>query len=344
MRVNVLKTYYIVIPSIIGLSVIGWLFCRDFDSDLFSGLCLSTNALFFILLAFLCIAGRDIGQIYRFRILSDKALNFKQSFRVNMLCEFTSAVTPSVVGGSSLIVLFLNKEGINAGKGVTMMMACLFLDELFLTLAYPIILLFLPLHRLFGSVAVFSSGMQILFWTVYICILAWTSLIYTALFHKPHWVKALLVGLFSFPWLKRWNGRVQELADHLIVSSKEMKNRSLLFWLKTFGWTCFAWISRYLVVNALLLAFAITGHAFIAFARQLVLWIVMIVSPTPGGSGVAEYMFRTYYGDFFAVSGVALLVAFLWRIVTYYPYLIIGAIILPKWVGNLATSTNSSKD
>ncbi len=341
MRVNVFKTSYIIIPSIIGLSVIGWLFYRDFNSELFSGLCCSVGTLFFILLAFVFIAGRDVGQVYRFRILSDRTLSLKRALRVNMLCEFTSAVTPSVVGGSSLIVLFLNKEGINAGKSVAMMMACLFLDELFLTLACPIVLLFLPLRTLFGSVAVFSSGVEILFWVIYVCILLWTSLLYLALFHKPNWVKALLVGLFSFSWLRKWEGAVDRLTDNLILSSREMKKRPLSFWFKAFGLTCLSWISRYLVVNALLLAFAIKGHAFLAFARQLVLWIVMIVSPTPGGSGVAEYMFRVYYADFFAVAAVALVVAFLWRIVTYYPYLIIGAIILPKWIGGLKTTRDS---
>lgn len=58
--------------------------------------------------------GRDGGLMWRFRFITDRELTWRQAFRVNMLCEFTSAVTPSAVGGSSLIVLFLNKEGINA--------------------------------------------------------------------------------------------------------------------------------------------------------------------------------------------------------------------------------------
>lgn len=69
-------------------------------------------------------------------------------------------------------------------------------------------------------------------------------------------------------------------------------------WLKAFGITCLAWTSRYLVVNALLIAFTTSGSQLLAFVRQLILWVVMTISPTPGGSGVSEYMFREYYADF----------------------------------------------
>lgn len=77
-----------------------------------------------------------------------------------------------------------------------------------------------------------------------------------------------------------------------------MSQKSFTFWLKAFGITCLAWTSRYLVVNALLIAFTTSGSELLAFVRQLILWVVMTISPTPGGSGVSEYMFREYYADF----------------------------------------------
>ncbi|WP_368110428.1 lysylphosphatidylglycerol synthase transmembrane domain-containing protein, partial [Bacteroides salyersiae] len=135
--------------------------------------------------------------------------------------------------------------------------------------------------------------------------------------------------------LYRWKGAVETLTDNLVISSHEMSHRSLLFWLKVFGMTCISWISRYLVVNALLVAFTTNGHQLLAFVRQLILWIVMTVSPTPGGSGVSEYMFRVYYADFFTIGGMALLVAFIWRMITYYMYLFIGVCILPGWLRKL---------
>ena len=54
-------------------------------------------------------------------------------------------------------------------------------------------------------------------------------------------------------------------------------------------------------------------------------------SPTPGGAGVAEYLFGGYFIDYVS-EGIASLVALIWRIITYYTYLIGGAIIIPIWI------------
>jgi glycosyltransferase 2 family protein len=59
---------------------------------------------------------------------------------------------------------------------------------------------------------------------------------------------------------------------------------------------------------------------------------MMLVSPTPGGSGFAEYVFTNYLVDFLPMSSVAVVMALVWRLITYYPYLIAGSIIFPKWL------------
>lgn len=335
--VKAFKTSYILLPIFIGLSVVGWLFYKDFDPDLFSGLHLSMRMAGGVFLGFLFIFCRDLGLITRFRLLSDHELSWRQAFNVNTLCEFTSAVTPSAVGGGSLLVLFINKEGIDAGKSTALMITSLFLDELFLVLACPVALLLFSFDDLFGNVTVLSSGIKILFFTVYSLVVLWTFVLCMALFYRPEWVKRLLMALFRLPLLRRWQDAVEKLTDNLVLSSHEISHRPFIFWLKAFGLTCFSWISRYLVVNALLIAFTTGGHQLLAFMRQLILWIIMTVSPTPGGSGVSEYMFRVYYANFFTVGGMALIVAFVWRVITYYMYLLMGVCILPGWVKKLKT-------
>ena len=329
---KVIKPFYIFIPVTIGLSVVLWLFFREFNPEIFANIQFSGQMAVGLFLAFLFMSGRDFGLIWRFRMMSDKILTWKQAFKVNMLCEFTSAVTPSAVGGSALIVLFLNKEGINAAKSTAIMMACLFMDELFLVIACPILLAIFPLDKLFGETTIITTGVKTLFFIVYGLITLWTLILYIALFRKPHWVQIILLKLFSGRFLRRWKPKVEIFTDNLVTSSKELGKRGKVFWAKTFGTTCLSWCSRYLVVNALLLAFTSSGDHFLAFARQFVLWIIMLVSPTPGGSGVSEYMFSYYYADFVSIAGLALVIAFTWRIVTYYTYLIIGAIIIPSWI------------
>lgn len=331
-EVRTFKPAYVFIPVGIGLSVVTWLFFREFNPELFMNIRFTGQMAVGILLAFLFMFGRDFGLMWRFRMMSDYGLSWWQAFKVNMLCEFTSAVTPSAVGGSALIVLFLNKEGINAGRSTAIMISCLFLDELFLVIACPVILMLIPLNELFGDASFLTTGVKMLFFGVYASVIIWTLLLYLALFKRPRWVKALLVKLFSIPFLRRWKGGIITLTDNLVISSRELSNKSGVFWLKAFATTCLSWCSRYMVVNALLLAFTSAGNHFLAFARQLILWIIMMVSPTPGGSGLSEYMFSYYYADFFSIAGMALIVAFLWRIITYYMYLLIGVFIIPSWI------------
>jgi len=63
------------------------------------------------------------------------------------------------------------------------------------------------------------------------------------------------------------------------------------------------------------------------------MWIMMLVSPTPGGSGFSEFVFSEYLSDFMPqVAGIAIIIAFVWRLITYYPYFIIGAFVVPRWI------------
>ena len=90
--------------------------------------------------------------------------------------------------------------------------------------------------------------------------------------------------------------------------------------------TAISWTARYWVVNTLIITFfGITllnwDEHILIFGKQLVMWIMMLISPTPGGSGFAEWVFKEFLTNYIPVgTGVAL--AFFWRLVSYYPYLI----------------------
>jgi uncharacterized protein (TIRG00374 family) len=145
-------------------------------------------------------------------------------------------------------------------------------------------------------------------------------------------VKSLLQLIAKLPVLRRWKEKIEVFATDLALSSGELSNQSIHFWFKAMGSTCLAWICRFAVVNALLFAFSEQNGHLLAFARQLILWIVMTVAPTPGGSGVSEYMFKEYYESFFPIAGAALIVAFVWRMITYYLYLLLGFLVIPSWI------------
>ena len=69
----------------------------------------------------------------------------------------------------------------------------------------------------------------------------------------------------------------------------------------------------------------------LVFGRQAIVWLLLTVRPTPGGSGISEWLFTTYYGDLVGDRSMTLVVAVMWRILTYYIYLAAGAVVIPAW-------------
>ncbi len=331
-----LKSWKIVLPITIGLGATGWLFMREYEPGTFSDVRFGFWTIVWLLMSYGMMAIRDLGYMIRIRILSDYDLNWRQACRVIMLWEFASAVTPSAVGGTSVAVFFVNREGINIGRSTGIVMVTSFLDELFFALVFPIAILLIGYTNVFGTDTETVSNFVYFAWTGYCLKVAYILLLSYGFFINPQGLKRLLQMIFKLPLLKRWQSRIDKVGDDMISTSVYFRMWSFKKWLKAFGATCASWIARYWVVNTLIIAFlgirylGIEQH-FIVFGKQLAMWIMMLVMPTPGGSGFAEYVFKEFLSGLLPIgTGVAL--ALCWRLVSYYPYLIIGAVILPKWI------------
>lgn len=327
------------LPVVIGIGVVILMFLHDAKKenlyDVFRSIDFSPWSIFCIFLGFLGMAGRDFGLSWRFRALTDHQLSWGKAFRTDFLCEFTSCITPSAVGGSSLGMVFLNSQGIEFGRATTLMMTTLFLDELFFVLACPVILLFTPADQLFNSGdASFSHGIKFTFWIVFAILFLWTLILYMGIIWRPAWMRSLLKNICKISFLRKFAPKAEELGDNMIATSVLLKQKKFRFWAEVFGGTALSWSSRFLVVNALFLGFVpyADHQQWVIFAREFVLWVVMMVSPTPGGSGLSEWLFSEYYGDMVHTAGMALVMAVFWRIISYYVYLIIGASIVPGWI------------
>lgn len=343
-------TWKILLPVAIGLTVVILMFIHDARKEDLTAVWHSINftprTAAFILIAFLCMFGRDFGLTWRFRTLTDRQLSWPKAWKVDMLCEFTSCVTPSAVGGSSLGMVFLWTQGISFGRATTLMMTTLFLDELFFVIACPLVALFTPDSELFASGASsFSHGIKLTFWAIYGVLFLWTSVLFLGIIVRPLWIRSLLVKVCSLKLLRRFQKGASSLGDSMVATSAELKSKPFRFWIEVFLGTALSWTSRYLVVNALFLAFipADDPYAWIILARQLVIWVVLMVAPTPGGSGLSEWLFSEYYGDLVTTAGLALILAVFWRIISYYLYLAIGAAIVPSWLKNALEKIKESK-
>ncbi len=330
----------IFLPIFIGLGAATFLLLRNFDKEAFENIQWSWNSSFWIMMALVMMVVRDGAYMVRIRALTDGQLNWRNSFNVIMLWEFASALAPGMLGGGFIFAIFiLNKERINMGRSITAIMLSSFQDGVFLAIMAPFVYYTVGREQLFSTLDVdnispvtFGTGFFYSFWTVYFIILAYKLFVAYALFINPRFIKWLLIKIFSLPLLKRWKPSALETGSQLVIASKGLKNKSGKFWIHSFGGTFVSWTARYTIVNCLIFAFHdVPVDHFIVFARQVVMGIIILFSPTPGGSGLAEFMFTDFLGEFIP-KGLSASLGLLWRLVSYYPYLFIGAILLPRWI------------
>jgi len=278
--------------------------------------------------------GRDFFYIIRIRLLTNNQLTWRAGFYVIMLWEFASAISPGVVGGAAAAAFILNRETIPFGKATAIVVITAFMDNLFFILMFPLVFFFIRNADLFSSNDGGALALNLWFWVGFSILCGLCLLLYISIFWFPKLAGHVLLFLFRIPFLKRWNIVAMEWGKDIERASLEFQKKPFGFWLKVFGTTVLSWGSRYLVINAILNAFLNLGFIdnIKVLGKQLVLWLVMLVSPTPGGSGVAEYAFGELLSDFGSSLILITTMAIIWRMMSYFPYLFIGVILLPSWI------------
>jgi uncharacterized protein (TIRG00374 family) len=159
------------------------------------------------------------------------------------------------------------------------------------------------------------------------------------LFINPAQLKRTAVGITGISFLRKWRRKAIELGNNFIMASRELKLESRSFHIKAFLTTMMAWTFKFTLINCLIIALVNnTSFEFISqlklYARLESMFVIMAFSPTPGASGFAEFVFGGFLSDY-VPKGIALVVASLWRLFTYYSYLIAGVIIIPAWINKI---------
>lgn len=325
----------IILPILIGVGVAVYMITSNYKEE---DLVHFQNAnLLWILLALIVVVVRDFGYVYRIRELTGRKLSWRDSLDVIILWEFASAVTPSAVGGTAFATFILMMEGIHFGRALAFVMLTAVLDNSFFILASPIAI-FISGGDIFPTnEGMIGSGITATFFTSYTVITLYTIGMAYALLWKPRAFKWLLLRITSIGFLKKWREAANQQGTEIIIASAEIKNETREFWVKAILATMFVWSARYFMTNCMLAAFttvpdglALVDH-FLIFGRQVVYWVLLLIALTPGGSGIAEWGFPYFFGEFIGEFSAAT-AAVLWRLFTYYPYLLLGAIFLPRWI------------
>lgn len=286
----------------------------------------------------------------KFRFLSNGALSWLASFRIVLVWDFTSAVTPSTIGGAPMATYAMTKEGTSLGESTAMMLYSVLLDQIWFAIAIPILLISGVFYEVVPPEIGFVGEASML--TLYIVLLSYASLLAYAVLVNPAVIKKVVNLLFSLPVLNRYQEKMNAEAVNLEQYANELRKKPFSFLLKALFFAIMTWLARIALPTIVILSL-LPAPEILSTLRSLAMNLAFLVVPTPGGSGGVEGLFVLFQGPLFFVSetavsmpvresfiGVAL---FLWRMISYYISIAIGMGVT-SWYLNKAVAKQLNTD
>lgn len=330
----------VLLPLVIGLGAVFLLLRSRFNWEHWNEIHWSTHLCVWLGIAVLFLAIRHLAYAFRLYTLSNGAFTYWKSIELIFIWEFSSAVSPTSLGGSAVALVVLAQEKLKTARVGAIVIYTVVLDTAFFIIGLPILFILVGPKMIQPGVSILSDigGLGTTFIVAYFIMTCYGLFFFYGLFYNPIQFKYIIFAVSKIGLLKKWKQRITDFGNEIVVSSREIKKEPLSFHLKAILGTIVAWTCRFLVLSAVIIAFTpnismTLGHQFDLFARLESMFVIIAFSPTPGGSGFVELVASNLISDF-AVKN-SLIIAFVWRLIAYYSYLIAGAIIVPIWIKNV---------
>jgi len=339
----------IILPILIGIGVVIYLLLQQFDQAAFNEINWNQHTLFWVSISVILLIIRHIAYANRLRVLSNKAFSWRKCIELIFIWEFSSAVSPTSVGGSAVSLFVLAQEKLSAAKTTAIVIYTAILDTIFFVGTLPIFFLIFGPNIIRPNLTNLGNldGWGYTFIGAYVLMATYGVLFFYGLFINPNQLKRFFEWCTSFGFLKKYKKGATKLGIDIVTASDEMKREKWIFHLAAFLSTATAWSCRFLLLNCLIIGIVdTTATDFFTqarlYARLETMFVIMAFSPTPGGAGFAEIVFGGFLSDYVPV-GISLIIAFMWRGLTYYAYLLAGVIIVPNWVRKLINKRKKKK-
>ena len=313
-----------------SLSVIIIIFATTFNAETI-GYILSFNLLFLglaIVLRFLALVLWGV----RIQLMSGSlGYRVKLPYCVNMVLAglLAGTITPGQVGGEPVRVHELYRAGVKVGDATAVVIMERVLDGIILTVMWIIVMTMMT--QFIWST--FSPALIIL------VIIAWLFMISFLLIpvfaiRYPVKTKSVLMRLVNWlgPRLFRSSASNQEITeradreiDNLFESMTRFTGTARKGLLTGGIVTGLFWISEFLVASVIMMGLGLGPYILESFFFQILISLIMMIPLTPGSSGVTELSTSSLYA-LIIPSGMIGIFVLLWRFVTFYLNIILGAI------------------
>ncbi len=260
----------------------------------------------------------------------DYPINFKSAIAIVMANDIGAAITPTAVGGGPVKIGLLVNKGMPAPKATFMVLLSATEDIIFYGTGLVLTLLYMHdvIEQLGQYLLKHSSILIGLCIVVATLIMGWKRI-------RPG-IKSM-ISLLPEKWqysLSRFNAGLRHYFSDI--------GQTYLDVVKTGKWRLaisivilfYQWFTKFTILAIILISLDIPFTWFDMYIKQWIIWMGMLVIPTPGASGGAEAAFLVLFKG--NLSGdLPNLIVSTWRFFTYYFILILSVIIFNLLKGQL---------
>ncbi len=317
-----LSTRTLLIPILLSLGVLAAITYFTYEPGIFRQIYERLN-LYLLGAAVGMVVARVLIGAYRLRFVSHQHLSFSSAIKGQLVWEFFSSVTPTVVGGAPVAAVYIaSVQGITVGETTAFMLLTMILDQLWFALSIP--LLFVAsawgIPVLPQAIGLVGRSMLTLF---FVGLLSWIVLFAYATIIKPELLQKLILRVFRIRILQRFRERIQIEMELLRSRAAILRTQPPTFFLKGFLLSVANWMTRYLALLFLVWSVYPELPKLPFFLRTIAMMLTALVMPTPGGAGGVEGLYALFLGPLMprGLVGPTLL---MWRLLTYYTFIAVG--------------------
>lgn len=286
--------------------------------------------------AFLMTICRVVFGGWRISFISRHSLGFKAGIRSQLMWDFASNISPSVVGGAPLTAYYISRESkvtsmetkasrkgpIAIGDVSAVMTYVMLLDQIWFALSVPVILFAMlsmdVIPEVAGNVGLWTAVVYFILLMLYAGVFA-----YATLFH-PELLSRIASVVFRLPLLRRFRDGVLKEMEQFSARASVLRKQKLDFFLRGFMLTTGTWIARYMLAVFVIWSFVPDVDTLLLVMRSIAMTISALVMPTPGGAGGIEGLYALFFSDLLPNTSLLVPSLITWRILGYYIFLVFG--------------------
>lgn len=272
---------------------------------------------------FKAIATTRIANIFK------KDYSIKQGMRLVLETNFFHAITPFAVGGQPYEIYSLKKSKLKITEATNVSIVNFIVYQIALVLLGIIAIVYNHHFVLLKENDLLKNLVVVGFLVNFIVIVALFLLTCTKKINKIL-MKFIIKVLNKIHLVKNKDEKIKQFNDYLNEfhqGAKILLHDKKLF-IKLIFVHFIGLISSYLLPLTLAYAMGLSSYTGIeAIVLSSYVMLIGAFVPIPGGTGGLEYGFMTFYGSFIKGSKLNAIML-LWRFITYYFAMILGAILL----------------